>query len=130
MPDAEFGEGEEAALRARFEAFREALATRKVREVVPFLDPEFLKHAPLGAWRRPWAVVQGLAGGIDIKDMAGAAPSAITWENAEKKLARVLVFVPGREQAVAQRWVLRDGSWFLVPQLPGRNAADRENAGN
>jgi tRNA A-37 threonylcarbamoyl transferase component Bud32 len=128
-PTAPVGADEEAALRSRFDGFREALATGRMREVVPYLDPEFLKYAPLGAWRRPWTVVQRLAGGIDVKDMSSAALSSIEWETAEKKVARVLVFVPGKEPA-AQRWVLREGSWFLVPQLPGRNGGGRETAAN
>jgi predicted Ser/Thr protein kinase len=119
------GAEEERSLRARFDGFKEAVATRRVREVVPYLDPEFLGRAPLGAWKRPWMVVRRLAGGIEESDLPAARAGDVGWEDAERKIARLSVTVPGKDASYEQLWALRDEGWFLLPPL--QRATDRSS---
>jgi hypothetical protein len=121
---------DERAIRARFEGLRAAVASRRVRDVVPYLDPEFLGRAPLGAWKRPWMVVRRLAGGIEEADMPQARAGALTWEDPGRKIARLTVTVAGKEGDCEQLWVLREGGWVLLPPLQAREtAAGDANAG-
>jgi len=113
-------ESDEKALRLRFEGLREALQSGRVREVVPYLDPEFLKKAPLGAWKRPWNVVSRLAGGLEGKDVIQAEIKDVAWENPGRMTARASIVVPGKAQGHSQLWGLRDGSWVLLSPVVQR----------
>jgi len=113
-------ETDEKALRLRFEGLREALQSGRVREVVPYLDPEFLKKAPLGAWKRPWNVVSRLAGGLEGKDVSQAEIKDVAWENPGRMTARASIIVPGKAQGHSQLWGLRDGSWVLLSPVAQR----------
>jgi hypothetical protein len=110
-------EEQKRSLQARFEGFKTAVATRRVREVVPYLDPEFLGRAPLGAWKRPWMVVRRLAGGIEESQIPAAVAGELSWEDQDRKIARLQVAVPRVDASYQQLWVLRDGGWFLLPPL-------------
>ena len=113
-------ESDEKALRLRFEGLREALQSGRVREVVPYLDPEFLKRAPLGAWKRPWNVVSRLAGGLEGKDVRQAEIKDVAWENPGRMTVRASIVVPGKAQQHSQLWGLRDGSWVLLSPVGQR----------
>jgi len=117
---APLGVSDEKALRLRFEGLREALQSGRVREVVPYLDPEFLKRAPLGAWKRPWNVVSRLAGGLEGKDVGQAEIKDVDWENPGRMTVRASIVVPGKAQEHSQLWGLRDGSWVLLSPVGQR----------
>jgi predicted Ser/Thr protein kinase len=115
-------EQDRRSLQARFDGFKAAVASRRVREVVPYLDPEFLGRAPLGAWKRPWMVVRRLAGGMEESEIPLAVAGELSWEDAERRIARLAVTVPRVDKSYQQLWVLRDGGWFLLPPLYSKDA--------